>query len=70
MPASSQPKGPGGELRLAREPSPIKIGHVIRTIDGPLAPLACASGTAYRPCRDCRDVKSCTVRLLMTKVRA
>jgi Rrf2 family protein len=62
-------KGPGGGYRLAREPSAIKIGHVIRTIDGPLAPLACASRTAYRPCRDCRDVKSCSVRLLMTKVR-
>jgi Rrf2 family protein len=62
-------KGPGGGYRLAREPSAIKIGHVIRTIDGPLAPIACASRTAYRPCRDCRDVKSCSVRLLMTKVR-
>ena len=62
-------KGPGGGYRLAREPSAIKIGHVIRTIDGPLAPLACASRTAYRPCRDCEDVKSCTVRLLMTQVR-
>ena len=62
-------KGPGGGYRLAREPSAIKIGHVIRTIDGPLAPIACASRTAYRPCRDCRDVKSCDVRLLMTKVR-
>ena len=62
-------KGPGGGYRLAREPSAIKIGHVIRTIDGPLAPIACASRTAYRPCRDCRDVKGCSVRLLMTKVR-
>jgi Rrf2 family protein len=62
-------KGPGGGYRLAREPSAIKIGHVIRTIDGPLAPIACASRTAYRPCRDCRDVKSCSVRLLMTEVR-
>jgi Rrf2 family protein len=62
-------RGPGGGYRLSREPSAIKIGHVIRTIDGPLAPIACASRTAYRPCRDCRDVKSCSVRLLMTKVR-
>jgi len=62
-------KGPGGGYMLARAPRDIKIGHVIRTIDGPLAPIACASRTAYRPCRDCRDVKSCTVRLMMTKVR-
>jgi Rrf2 family protein len=62
-------KGPGGGYRLAREPNEIKIGHVIRTIDGPLAPLACASRTAYQPCRDCKDVKTCTVRLMMLKVR-
>jgi Rrf2 family protein len=62
-------KGPSGGYRLAREPSQIKIGHVIRAIDGPLAPIACASRTAYRPCADCRSVKSCTVRLAMIKVR-
>ncbi len=62
-------KGPGGGYMLARAPRDVKIGHVIRTIDGPLAPIACASRTAYRPCTDCKDVKSCTVRLMMTKVR-
>lgn len=62
-------KGPGGGYRLAREPADIKIGQVIRTIDGPLAPIACASRTAYQPCRDCKSVKTCTVRLMMTQVR-
>jgi Rrf2 family protein len=62
-------KGPGGGYRLARAPSKIKIGHVIRTIDGPLAPIACASRTAYQPCQDCNDIKTCTVRLMMTRVR-
>jgi Rrf2 family protein len=62
-------KGPGGGYMLARPPREIKIGHVIRTIDGPLAPLGCASRTAYRPCQDCKDVKTCTVRLMMTRVR-
>jgi Rrf2 family protein len=62
-------KGPGGGYRLARAPNEIKIGHVIRTIDGPLAPIACASRTAYQPCADCDSVKDCTVRLLMTQVR-
>jgi Rrf2 family protein len=62
-------KGPGGGYMLARAPSDIKIGHVIRTMDGPLAPLPCASRTAYQPCRDCKSVKSCTIRLTMIKVR-
>jgi Rrf2 family protein len=62
-------KGPGGGYMLARAPKDIKIGYVVRTIDGPLAPIACASRTAYRRCRDCKDVKTCTVRLMMTDVR-
>ena len=62
-------KGPGGGYMLARAPSDIKIGQVIRTMDGPLAPIPCASRTAYRPCRDCKSVKSCTIRLTMAKVR-
>lgn len=62
-------KGPGGGYRLARPPRDIKIGHVIRTIDGPLAPIACASRTAYQACHDCETVRNCTVRLMMTQVR-
>jgi Rrf2 family protein len=62
-------KGPGGGYMLARASSDITIGQVIRTIDGPLAPIACASRTAYQPCRDCRNVKACTVRLTMARVR-
>ena len=62
-------KGPGGGYMLALAPSDIKIGQVIRAIDGPLAPIACASRSAYQPCRDCKSVKTCTVRLMMTKVR-
>jgi Rrf2 family protein len=62
-------KGPGGGYMLAREPEQIQIGHVIRTLDGPLAPIACASRTAYHPCPDCRSIKACAVRLAMTRVR-
>ena len=62
-------KGPGGGYMLARAPTDITLGHVIRTLDGPLAPIACASHTAYQPCRDCSSVKACTVRLVMSKVR-
>jgi Rrf2 family protein len=62
-------KGPGGGYMLARAPDDIKIGHVIRAIDGPLAPIACASRTAYQACRDCKSVRACSVRLMMSKVR-
>jgi len=62
-------KGPGGGYMLARPPGDIKLGYVIRTLDGPLAPIACASRTAYQPCDDCTDVETCAVRLTMMKVR-
>ena len=62
-------KGPSGGYMLARSPKEIKLGYVVRIVDGPLAPIACASRTAYRGCRDCKDVKACTVRLMMVKVR-
>lgn len=62
-------KGPGGGYMLARPASDIKVGYAIRALDGPLAPIACASRTAYKPCQDCTDVKACTIRLTMTRVR-
>jgi DNA-binding IscR family transcriptional regulator len=42
---------------------------VLRAIEGPLAPLPCASKTAYRKCEECHDERSCAVRLLMCDVR-
>jgi len=62
-------KGPSGGYMLARAASDIKIGHVLRAIDGPLAPIGCASRSAYEPCSDCKSVKACAVRLTMMKVR-
>ena len=37
-------KGPGGGYSLSRPASDIRIGQVIRTLDGPLAPIRCAMG--------------------------
>ena len=65
----SSRKGPGGGYRLARDARKISVATVIRVLDGPLAPIACASRTAYRPCKDCVSVKKCQVRLTMTHVR-
>jgi Rrf2 family protein len=62
-------KGKGGGIMLARAPAEIMVGHVVRTLDGPLAPLACASKTAYRRCDDCADETHCQVRLMMLEVR-
>ena len=62
-------KGKNGGYRLSRPASEIMAGAAVRALDGPLAPIGCASRTRYRPCDDCGDVESCSVRLLMTEVR-
>ena len=62
-------RGRGGGYRLARPPERISFGGVIRIIDGPLAPLPCASVTAFRLCSDCPDPNHCAIRWLMQQVR-
>src|SRR5213080_3238052 len=58
-------KGRGGGYLLARPPAQISVGQIIRSLEGPLAPLPCASKTAYRKCDECRDERTCGLRLLM-----
>jgi Rrf2 family protein len=62
-------KGPGGGYQLSRPPSTITIGSLIRIMEGPLAPLPCASETAFRPCDECADVEACGTRIIMRQVR-
>ncbi|ABS65467.1 RrF2 family transcriptional regulator [Xanthobacter versatilis] len=64
----SSKKGKLGGYRLARAPEEIVVGEMIRALDGPLAPFACASRNAYEQCEDC-DVATCEVRMLMVQVR-
>lgn len=54
---------------LARPAVEIMLGDVIRCIDGPIAPIRCASVTAYAPCEDCIDPANCAIRDLMSDVR-
>ncbi len=62
-------KGKGGGYLLARPADRIMLGQVVRLFDGPLAPVPCASQTAYVPCEDCADEATCGVRLAMKEVR-
>lgn len=62
-------KGRGGGYCLTRSPDSIMVGHVLRVLDGPLAPIHCASRTAYQRCHDCADENACAVRLTMLEVR-
>jgi Rrf2 family protein len=62
-------KGKGGGYTLLRAPGEITYGEVVRILDGPLAPVPCASVTAYVKCEDCRDETHCGVRTVMKSVR-
>jgi Rrf2 family protein len=62
-------KGKGGGYLLARDPSTIFLGQIVRMFDGPLAPVPCASQTAYVRCADCKNEEVCGVRLAMMEVR-
>lgn len=62
-------RGARGGYVLNRPPEHITIGEVARMMDGPLAPISCASVTAYEPCPTCPEPESCRLRLLMRSVR-
>lgn len=62
-------KGRGGGYSLNGSAEDIMLGDVLRVLDGPLAPISCASRTAYARCLDCPDEKACAVRLTMLEVR-
>jgi len=61
-------RGKLGGYLLAKPATRIKLGAVIRLLDGPLAPIACVSKTAYRRCT-CPDEAHCGLRMLMLDVR-
>jgi Rrf2 family protein len=60
--------GLGGGYYLARPAREITLGHIVRILDGPLAPVRCVSQMAYEPC-GCPDEQTCGLRLVMFDVR-
>jgi Rrf2 family protein len=61
--------GRGGGYRLRIPPEQVTFGQIIRIFDGPLAPVRCASLTAYEPCPDCGPEQTCAVRPVMKEAR-
>lgn len=61
-------RGKLGGYLLKKPARSIRIGDIVRLIDGPLAPIRCVSKTAYEPC-SCPDENRCGLRLLMLDVR-
>lgn len=61
-------RGKHGGYTLAKPASELPMGDLVRFLEGPLAPIACASHSAYQRC-SCPDEKHCGVRLLMIEAR-
>ena len=64
-------RGVQGGYALIKPPSQVTLGQVIRILDGPLAPIACVSKTAYQKCRDCPYAQKayCPLQDVMGDVR-
>ena len=67
----SSQRGVEGGFRLVKSPENIALGQVIRTLDGPLAPIGCVSKMAYRKCDDCPYAERpiCPIQNVMLEVR-
>ena len=61
-------RGRSGGYSLLKAPADISIPELLRTIDGPIAPLPCLSRSAYQRCEDCKDEASCRIRRVFAEV--
>ena len=61
-------RGKGGGYFIGKPMGTIKMGELVRLLDGPLAPIGCASRSAYTSC-SCPDETHCGLRMLMIDVR-
>ena len=61
-------RGARGGYELTREPSLIKMGDVLRALEGPIAPMICASEDAEHAIT-CDRSSFCTVNVLWVRVR-
>ncbi|HID86274.1 MAG TPA: Rrf2 family transcriptional regulator [Anaerolineae bacterium] len=59
-------RGAYGGYALARDPSTITVGQIVRALEGPITPYPCASeGEDFT----CEREASCTARLLWQRMR-
>jgi Rrf2 family protein len=62
-------RGPRGGYQLARSAALISFGEIVRTMEGPIALVSCASMNFYAPCGDCHDEATCAIRRAFTILR-
>jgi len=61
-------KGPGGGYFLSRPAADITLGALVRTVDGPIAPISCVSVSGYMEC-GCPHPETCGLRAVFKEAR-
>ena len=61
-------RGAHGGYELSREPSQIRMGEVLRALEGPLAPMVCATEDPEHA-QICDRSALCTVNVLWVRIR-
>ena len=62
-------RGPKGGYQLSRSAEQISFGEIVRSMEGPIALVSCASVNFYAPCGDCHDEATCAIRRAFTILR-
>lgn len=60
-------RGAQGGYQLANPPERVRIGDIIRTLEGPIAPMECVETDKGDGC--CNQVDRCATRVLWTKLK-
>ena len=58
-------RGAQGGYMLARKPSEITVGHILRSLEGDLSPADCAADEAV----DCAKEDNCATKLVFVKIK-
>jgi len=61
-------RGRSGGYTLVKDPGAVSVSELLRLIDGPIAPLACLSRSAYQRCEDCADEETCRIRKVFADI--
>jgi Rrf2 family protein len=59
-------RGARGGYRLAKGPKQIKMGEIIRLMEGPVSPITCVSHSCYKKCS---EESRCAFRPIFDKIR-
>jgi Rrf2 family protein len=62
-------RGPKGGYKLTRPAEQISFGEIVRSMEGPIALVSCASVNFYAPCGDCQDEATCAIRRAFAVLR-